>query len=191
MTTPRLDVPGPDGAPGDAPHEAPPPDGNRPRAGQPPAPAGAAMPAPPAAPEAPPGATSSRLARFGVALVVVGFAIFLVGLFPELVGLSLTPGIGLLQISIFLFGISVMTLGAYVYAYATRHRAMPRRLREDIGVRLILTGLVIAYTTGYADWLGIGSHFGADQPLLGPLQASGIALGLVVIVVGIVMYSRR
>jgi hypothetical protein len=153
------------------------------------APAPAPAPAPPA-PRAP-DPSGSRLARLAIALVVFGFFVFILGLFPELIRLGLTPGIGLLQIIIFLLGVTVMTLGAYVYAYATRHRAMPRRLREDIGVRLMATGLVIAYVTGLADVLGIGSHFGAERPLLGPLQAVGIALGLVVTIVGIFMYARR
>jgi hypothetical protein len=133
----------------------------------------------------------SRLARFGVAVIVAGFFVFLIGLFPEVIRLGLTPGIGLLQIGLFLLGISIMTLGAYIYAYATRHRALPRRLREDIGVRLMATGLVVAVGTGFADVLGIGSHFGAERPLLGPLQAIGIFLGVCIIGAGILLYSRR
>jgi hypothetical protein len=133
----------------------------------------------------------SRLARAGVAIIVVGFVIFLIGVFPDLIRLDLTPGIGIFQIGTFLFGLTVMTLGAYVYMYATRHRAQPRRLREDIGVRLMATGVVIAYATGFADVLGIGTHFGAERPLFGPLQALGVALGVLIIVAGILIYSKR
>jgi MFS family permease len=135
--------------------------------------------------------STSRLARFAVGVVVFGFFFFLVGIFPDLIRLGLTPGIGLLQIGAFLIGISVMTLGAYIYAYATRHRAMPRRLREDIGLRLMATGLVIAYATGFADVLGIGSHFGADRPLFGLWQAAGVALGVFTIITGLILYARR
>ncbi len=142
-------------------------------------------------PGEPPNLSSSRLARFAVALIVFGFFVFVIGLFPELIRLGITPGIGLAQIGAFLLGITIMTLGAYLYAYSTRHRAMPRRLREDIGVRLMATGLVIAYAMGFADVLGIGSHFGAERPLLGPIQALGVAFGVVVLVFGIVMYARR
>jgi hypothetical protein len=138
-----------------------------------------------------PNLSTSRLARFGVATVVFGFFLFGIGVFPEIIRLSITPGIGLLQILVLLLGVTVMTLGAYIYAYATRHRAQPRRLREDIGLRLMATGLVIAYGAGFADVLGIGSHFGAERPLLGLLQASGIALGLLVTIVGILLYARR
>jgi MFS family permease len=135
--------------------------------------------------------STSRLARFAVGVVVFGFFFFLVGIFPDLIRLGLTPGIGLLQIGAFLVGISVMTLGAYIYAYATRHRAMPRQLREDIGLRLMATGLVIAYATGFADVLGIGSHFGADRPLFGLWQAAGVALGVFTIITGLFLYARR
>jgi hypothetical protein len=149
--------------------------------------------APPAPPPTTPAPTlsTSRLARFGVATVVFGFFLFVVGLFPELVRLGITPGIGLLQIGIFLFGTTVMTLGAYIYAYATRHRALPRRLREDVGLRLMATGQVVAYATGFADVLGIGSHYGAERPLLGALQTAGIALGIFVTLAGIILYARR
>jgi hypothetical protein len=135
--------------------------------------------------------STSRLARFGVAVVVFGFFFFVIGVFPDLIRLGITPGIGLLQIGAFLVGISIMTLGAYIYAYATRHRAMPRRLREDIGLRLMATGLVIAYATGFADVLGIGSHFGAERPLFGLWQAAGVALGVFIIITGIILYARR
>lgn len=154
-------------------------------ASPPPAPGAPVLPAP--APEL----SRSRLARFAVSTIVAGFFVFVLGLFPDLIRLDLTSGIGLLQIGLFLTGVSTMTLGAYIYAYATRHRAMPRRLREDVGVRLMATGLVVAFATGFADVLGIGSHFGADRPLLGPLQAMGIFLGILIIGVGIILYARR
>jgi hypothetical protein len=135
--------------------------------------------------------STSRLARFGVGVVVLGFFIFVIGVFPDLIRLGITPGIGLLQIGALLVGITIMTLGAYIYAYATRHRAMPRRLREDIGLRLMATGVVISYATGFADVLGIGSHFGAERPLFGLWQAAGVALGVFIIITGLFLYARR
>ena len=134
---------------------------------------------------------SSRLAQFGVVIVVAGFVIFIVGVFPGLIGLDLTPGIGIVQIVVFLVGITLMTLGSYVYLYATRHRARTARLRQDIGVRLMATGVIVAYACGLADVLGIGSHFGAERPLFGWLQATGVALGVLIIIVGIILYSFK
>jgi hypothetical protein len=132
------------------------------------------------------------VARAGMGLIVFGFFVFAFGRFPGLLGLDITPDIGILQITVFLFGITLMTLGAYVYMReATRHLAQPRRLREDVGVRLMATGVVATYVTGFADVLGIGSHFGAERPLFGALQAWGVALGVLVILTGIFIYSRK
>jgi hypothetical protein len=152
---------------------------------------GGPPPQPPSALPERPNLSTSRLARFGVATVVFGFFVFLIGVYPDLIRLGLTEGIGLVQIGTFMLGITVMTFGAYIYAYATRHRALPRTLREDVGLRLMASGLVIAYTTGFADVLGIGSNFGTERPLLGLFQAAGVALGVLVIIVGIFLYARR
>jgi hypothetical protein len=136
--------------------------------------------------------TSSRLARASVGIIVAGFFVFLIGLFPGLIQLDVTSGLGILQIATFNAGITLMTIGAYIYMYATRHRALPPRLREDVGLRLMATGVVICYVTGFADILGIGTHFGANgPPLFGLLQAGGVSFGVCVIVVGIGVYSRR
>jgi hypothetical protein len=139
------------------------------------------------------GLERSGLARAGVTAVVFGFFVFLIGLFPSLINLDITPGVGILQVFIALIGITVMTFGAYLYTYATRHRALPRRLREGIGVRLMLTGLVLAYASGLADVLGIGSHPATPvtRPYVGEWQAGGVALGVMIIVCGVLLYSQR
>jgi hypothetical protein len=131
------------------------------------------------------------LAQVAVAVVAAGFVILVIGLSPNLIGLDFTPGVGLLQIAVFLIGLTLMTLGSYIYLYATRHRARPARLREDIGVRLMATGVIMAYASGFADVLGIGTHYGIQRPLLGPLQAAGIALSMFIIVFGIFLYSHK
>ncbi len=124
--------------------------------------------------QAGPGNSQERLA---VAVIVFGFFVFLIGLFPGLIRLDLTPGIGLLQITVFLFGLSLMTLGGYLYVRARRPVPGPSRLPETIGVRLMGTGLVICFVTGYADILGIGSEQVGEPLVLGPVQAAGIVLG--------------
>src|SRR5579859_1699374 len=129
--------------------------------------------------------------RLAVTLIVFGFFVFLIGLFPGLIRLDLTPGIGLLQITVFLFGIGWMTLGAYWYIAVTRHQTGPHRMGESIGVRLMGTGLVICFVTGYADVLGIGTERIGEPLVLGPVQATGIVVGVLVIVAGILIYTRR
>ncbi len=134
---------------------------------------------------------TSLLARLALGVVGLGFALFLIGLFPGVIGLDITPDIGVVQIFTLLVGLSLMTLGAYMYMYATRHRARPRRLREDVGLRLMATGLVICYASGLADVLGIGSNFGAERPAFGVFQEFGVTLGVIVIIFGILLYSKR
>ena len=138
-----------------------------------------------------PNSSPNRLAQTAVVIVAAGFIVFLVGLFPGLIGLDFTGGVGLLQIGVFLVGLALMTLGTYIYLYATRHRGQPMRLRHDIGVRLMATGVIIASASGFADVLGIGSHYGIERPLFGPVQAAGVALSMLVIVVGISLYSSK
>lgn len=134
----------------------------------------------------------SRLARFGITLIVFGVLVFAIGLFPQAINLDITEGIGLMQIYVFLGGVGIMTLGGYVYAYATRHRSQARRLREDIGLRLGATGYVICVVSGLSDVLGIGTHNSPDvRPYLGPWQAVGILVGLGVIVFGVGLYAGR
>jgi hypothetical protein len=134
---------------------------------------------------------NSTLARFGAVIVGLSFVIFVVGVFPSFFSLDFTSGFGILQIAALLIGLSFMTLGAYVYMYATRHRAQPPRLREDIGLRLMATGIVIAWATGMADVIGIGTHFGQQRPFFGPVQAWGVAVGVMMIVAGIGLYSQK
>jgi hypothetical protein len=123
--------------------------------------------------------------------VLFGALISALGLLPDVIGLGITPGIGVLQIGAFLAGLTIMTLGAYLHANATRERPRPARLRYDIGARLMATGLIIAYASGFADVLAIGSHYGLERPFLGPFQEGGIALGIGVILLGLFLYTRR
>ena len=134
----------------------------------------------------------SQLTRAGVAGVVFGFTIFLIGMFPVIVNLDLNPGVGILQLITILLGIGVMALGGYIYAYATRHRSTPHRLREKIGLRLMGTGYVICAVSGLADVLGIGSHnIPHALPYFGLWQSSGLVSGLLLIVIGVLLYAQR
>jgi MFS family permease len=134
----------------------------------------------------------SHMARAGVAGVVFGFTIFLIGMFPVIINLDLNPGVGILQLITILFGIGVMALGGYIYAYATRHRTTPHRLREQIGLRLMGTGYIVCAVSGLADVLGIGSHnIPSGLPYFGLWQSVGLVSGLLLIVVGVLLYAQR
>lgn len=139
-----------------------------------------------------PALENGRLPRAAITLIVAGFFVFVIGIFPDIVRLNLTPGFGIIQIFTFLFGIGLMTLGGYVYAYATRLRARERRLRHDIGVRLIASGYVLCCVSALADILGIGSHNIPDSlPVFGLWQSTGVLMGVLVIVFGLFLYVMK
>jgi uncharacterized membrane protein YidH (DUF202 family) len=132
----------------------------------------------------------SRLARFGVALIVAGFFIFVIGIFPDMIRLNITPGLGVLQILTFLFGIGLIALGGYVYTYAVRQRDRQQRLRHEIGIRLVATGYVLCVVSAIADIIGIGSHNVSEGgPFFGLWQSGGVLLGVIVIMIGLFLYS--
>jgi hypothetical protein len=89
-----------------------------------------------------------------------------------------------------LLGLTLLTLSGFLHMYSLREANTPRSLQADIGIRLALTGLVFAYVSGLADLLGIGTHVepNFERPFVGPLQLGGIALGIVSITVGMILY---
>lgn len=139
-----------------------------------------------------PGIELSRMTRAAAASVIFGFFVFIIGLFPAIINLDTKPGVGVLQLAVTLWGLGMMNAGAALWAYSERHRGAPRLLREDIGVRLIATGFVISAFSSLADVLGIGSHNAPRRlPYLGVWQQAGLAIGILVSVVGLLLYSKR
>lgn len=132
-----------------------------------------------------------RYSEASITIGVLGVVVTLIGLFPAIVGLEAAPGIGVLQVIVILAGFSLLFLGAYIFVYQTFYRGMRRTLAQDIGIRLTLTGLVIAAAGGLADVLGFGSHPPTPdtRPLLGTLQAIVFVWGFLVSSAGVVFYA--
>ncbi|MEK7442549.1 MAG: hypothetical protein AABZ78_17245 [Chloroflexota bacterium] len=142
----------------------------------------------------PPQQEASRLARVSISLMVIGFFIFLIGIYPDLVRLNANPQVfGILQILTFLFGMSLMTLGSYLFLYTTIHHAREHRLRHDVGLRLVGTGYVFCAASALADILGFGSHniTSSETSYLGPVQVTGVLIGVTIILVGLFLYSMK
>ncbi len=123
-------------------------------------------------------------------LLVIGLILTLTAVAAEPLGLGTTPAFGVLQMAAFLAGITLLTLAIYLQLYSRRPDDAPRSLQADIGIRLSATGLVLAYTSGFADLFTIGTHVqpAFNRPFVGPLQATGLIFGLVAIVGGIFLY---
>lgn len=133
----------------------------------------------------------SRLAQLGVFTGVVGGMVAFLGLFPDAVTVTSTPGIGLGQIFVALIGLTLLIIGAYVFVYATWHRGRPRTLSQDIGIRMGMTGLTFAIAASLADVFGFGSHSLGTGLSFGYVQSIGTAIGFLIASLGVLIYGMR
>lgn len=124
-------------------------------------------------------------------LVLIGLLIFIIGVNPNLLGLDRSPVVGFVQIGVWLAGLAVLLIGATLTIRVVRNHS-PSSLRSEIGLRLIATGYVLATAASFADFLGIGTH---TLPAIsyGPLQVGGLVFGVIVSLLGVMLYwpSRK
>ncbi len=132
-----------------------------------------------------------KYGQISITIGTLGVVIILIGLFPGLIGLEASPGVGVLQVLVILLGFSVLFAAAYWFVKRVFYPNQPTTLAQDIGVRLTLTGLLVAAASGLADVLGFGSHTAATapRPLLGHLQAWGFVGGVMLASFGVVIYA--
>ena len=119
-------------------------------------------------------------------LTLFGLFVFMVGAKPNWFGWDRSPVVGFVQIVVFLLGLGLICLGGYVGLLALwkgRERSIP----ADIGLRLVSTGYIISVFAGMADIFGMGSHSLPQVPYFGPLQATGVLIGEVVIAIGFLL----
>ncbi|NOY97951.1 MAG: hypothetical protein GXP40_01945 [Chloroflexi bacterium] len=131
--------------------------------------------------------------RFGLFATIFGMLIFVLGAKPEWFGLDRSPVVGFVQIAVFLVGLAVICLGGYI-GLAALWGAGERSIAADIGLRLVSTGYVLAVFSGMADVFGMGTQPLPDVPFFGPLQATGVEIGQMLIAVGFLLmipYQRR
>lgn len=127
-----------------------------------------------------------RRIRLGILIVLLGLFLFVLGVYPDLFGLDRSPVVGFVQIGVWLFGLALLLLGAYATVRVVR-AGRPNSLRADVGLRLIATGYVFAFAASLADFIGIGSHQ-MPQIYFGPVQVLGLAAGVSISLVGVILY---
>lgn len=132
-----------------------------------------------------------RHTQFSIILGALGMVIALIGLFPGIVGLETVEGVGVLQVLVILTGFTVLFIAAYVFVKQTFYPGLPTTLAQDIGVRLTMTGLLVAAAAGLADVLGFGTHGPVieGRPLMGRLQAIGFIGGFLIASAGVVIFA--
>jgi hypothetical protein len=129
-----------------------------------------------------------RTIRIGLALTILGYFLFLLGARPSLFNLDRSRVIGFVQISVFLIGLGIITMGSYLTLNALWPKGT-KTIAADIGSRLISTGYVICVFTAMADIFGLGSHPLPDV-YFGPLQAQGMMIGMATIGIGFLLLIR-
>lgn len=130
------------------------------------------------------------LIRLGLSLLILGLLIFVLGADPALFGLDRSPVMGFVQISVFLVGLAFICLGGYI-TLSSLWNGTQRSIGADIGLRLVATGYVISVACGMADIFGFGSQSLPKIPYFGPLQATGVMIGEVVIAFGFSLLIPR
>jgi hypothetical protein len=124
--------------------------------------------------------------RAGLALASLGFIVFLIGAVPGLFGLDRSNIIGLVQIGVFLIGLGFLCIGGYI-TMSGLWSNVPKTIIADIGLRLVSTGYVIAFTSAMADVIGFGSQRSPEIPYFGHFQMQGVVVGEAVIALGFLL----
>lgn len=127
-----------------------------------------------------------RRARRWMTIVFFGLFIFLIGMWPDLIGMDRSPVVGFVQIGVWLTGLAILLLGAYATIRVVRN-GVPTSLRADVGLRLISTGYVVAGVASLADFIGVGAQ---RMPFItfGPVQVIGLVTGVLLSLLGIILY---
>lgn len=133
----------------------------------------------------------ARFAQVGIAIGALGIVIAMMGLFPGVTGVEPTPGIGIVQVFLLLFGFALLIFGGIIYVKFTFYLGVPSSLMQQVGVRLALTGLIFAALAGLADILGFGSNIRTETSdiFFGPLQALGLLGSFALSAVGVLIYA--
>ena len=129
---------------------------------------------------------SRRRVRIGLSTTLLGFLIFLIGARPGIFRLDRSPVIGFVQIAVFTVGLALVCLGGYISLMAVWKGKSPT-IAADIGLRLVSTGYVVTVFSSMADVFGLGSHLLPNIPYFGPMQATGVVIGELVIILGFLL----
>ena len=129
--------------------------------------------------------------QLSITIGALGIIIVLIGLFPGIIGMENSEGIGVLQVLVILAGFGLLFIAAYMFVRQIFYPGQRSTLGQDIAIRLTLTGLLFSAAAGLADVLGFGTHppSGDTVPMLGRWQTLAFVGGIVVASGGVVLYT--
>lgn len=124
--------------------------------------------------------------RFGLLVAIPGWLIFILGVNPALFRLDRSPVVGFVQIAVFLIGLALLCVGGNICLSAL-WGDREKSIAADIGYRMVATGYLIAAVSGLADVFGFGSQPFPAVPFFGQYQATGVIIGLIMIIIGFLL----
>lgn len=124
--------------------------------------------------------------RVGLAVTILGYVVYLLGVKPSIFNLDRSPVTGFVQIAMFLVGLAIICIGGYISLSALWNNSQ-KTIAADIGLRLVSTGYVIAVASGMADLFGFGKHLPPSIPYFGRWQTTGVIIGEAVITLGFLL----
>ena len=126
--------------------------------------------------------------RMGLIVLILGTIVFSIGVVPASFSLDRSSVTGFVQISVFLIGLALICVGGYLVLNVLWN-GRQKSIIADIGIRLVATGYVIAFSAGLADVFGFGSHPFPNIPSFGGVQVVGVILGEVTIILGFILFT--
>ncbi len=126
--------------------------------------------------------------NIGIGLTIAGFLVFILGADPGIVNLDRSPVVGFVQSATFSAGLAMLCLGGFIGLKSCQRAGHSQSLAQDIGLRLVATGYLIALVSGMADVFGFGTQAYPALPFFGPWQAAGVIVGEIIIAVGFLLY---
>lgn len=125
--------------------------------------------------------------RLGFGLAVLGLLLFLLGTRPEWFGLDRSVVIGYVQVSVFSLGLLFLCVGGIILFNALWPNG-ERSILADLGMRLALTGFVVAMASGMADVFGLGTRpLPETTTFFGYWQSRGVLIGEIIMIVSFLM----
>jgi hypothetical protein len=119
-------------------------------------------------------------------LVILGAITFTLGAAPQWFALDRSPVIGFVQISVFIFGLGLISMGGY-FTLDAIWNGREKTISAEIGARIVGTGYVIALASGLADVFGLGTRPLPFVPFFGYWQALGVLIGEIIIIFGFLL----
>jgi hypothetical protein len=127
-------------------------------------------------------------ANLSLGITIAGFLIFLLGADPDLINMDNSPIVGFVQTATFSLGLALICLGGVISFKVCQRKDRTQSLAQDIGIRLVATGYLVALISGMSDVFGFGTQVWPSLPFFGPVQATGVVAGEVIIAAGFLLY---